>query len=62
MPDNDWDRAGWRIGQRVRRKNTNEPGTVVGTDGVVKVKWDAGRTSYFRHGEQANVELQPIEQ
>jgi hypothetical protein len=51
------DRATWRVGQRVSRKTTKELGTVVGRNGSIKVKWDAGRTSYFRHGEEANVKL-----
>jgi hypothetical protein len=37
-------------GQRVSRKDTEEHGTVVEADGHVNVKWDGGRTSYFRRG------------
>jgi hypothetical protein len=33
--------AAWRIGQRVSRKNTKELGTIVVTDGTIKVKWDS---------------------
>lgn len=51
-------RATWRVGQRVGRKDTDQLGTVIEVDGEIKVKWDDGRTSYYRHGEQANVELQ----
>jgi hypothetical protein len=51
------DRATWHVGQRVVRKNTQELGTVVEHNGSIKVKWDAGRTSYFRHSETANVKL-----
>ncbi len=51
-------RITWQVGQRVQRKNTNELGTVVSVDGQVKVKWDGGRTSYFRHAERANVQLE----
>jgi hypothetical protein len=52
-------RATWHVGQRVSRKNTRELGTVIANNGngSMKVKWDAGRTSYFRHGEAANVKL-----
>jgi hypothetical protein len=37
------DRATWRVGQRVIRKNTEELGTVVEIDGSIKVKWDLGK-------------------
>ena len=56
----DQKRDGWRVGQRVARKDTRECGTVTETDGNVKVKWDGGRTSYFRHGDTANVQLEKI--
>ena len=52
-------RATWRIGQRVARKDTKELGTVTETDDEIKVKWDSGKTSYYRHGAAANVELEP---
>jgi hypothetical protein len=46
------------VGQRVARKNSDELGTVVEVDGgTVKVKWDRGRTSYYRPAEPANVKL-----
>jgi hypothetical protein len=44
-----------RAGQRVSRKTTDELGTIVEADGEIKVKWDSGRTSYFRRGQAANV-------
>jgi hypothetical protein len=53
----DLDRSRWLTGQRVLRKSTDELGTVVETNGSIKVKWDSGRTSYFRHGEPGNVEM-----
>jgi len=53
----DRDRTTWHVGQRVARKNTQELGTVVEHNGSMKVKWDGGRTSYFRHSENANVKL-----
>jgi len=51
------DRDTWRIGQRVSRIDSEDLGTVVQTNGSIKVKWDAGSTSYFRHGEPANIKL-----
>jgi hypothetical protein len=50
-------RATWQVGQRVSRKNTEELGTVIEINGSIKVKWDGGRISYFRHGDQANIQL-----
>jgi hypothetical protein len=46
-----------RAGQRVGRQGSDEQGTVVEADGSVKVKWDGGRTSYFRRDRAANVKL-----
>jgi hypothetical protein len=54
-------RATWPVGQRVSRKDTQELGTVIKINGSIKVKWDGGRTSYFRHGTQANIQLPPEE-
>ena len=54
------DHAVWRVGQRVSRKDGDELGVVddVDVDGdVFKVKWDRGRTSYFRPDMPANVKL-----
>jgi len=53
-------RAAWRVGQRVWRKDTQELGTVIENNGSIKVKWDAGRTSYFRHSESANIKLKVV--
>ena len=50
-------RAMRRVGQRVSRKETEELGTIIEIDGKIKMKWDGGRTSHFRHGDAANVEL-----
>lgn len=52
-------RSTWRVGQRVQRKNSAELGIVAEADGQIKVKWDSGSTSYFRHGKEANVQLEP---
>jgi hypothetical protein len=52
------DRSIWKVGQRVSRKNSDELGLVVQlVRGVVKVKWDRGRTSYYRPDMPANVKL-----
>jgi hypothetical protein len=50
------DSTTWRVGQRVSRKESNGLGTVVEADGKVKVKWDDGKTSYYRRGVPANVQ------
>jgi hypothetical protein len=34
---------------RATRKGTDELGTVVEWDGEIKVKWDDGKTSYYRN-------------
>ena len=51
------DRVLWPLGLRVSRKDTNELGTVVEHDGEIKVKWDDGKTSDYRHGKEANSQL-----
>jgi hypothetical protein len=53
------DRSNWKIGQRVARKDGVELGVVVNVDRrrVVKVKWERGRTSYYRPDVPANVKL-----
>jgi hypothetical protein len=53
------DRSGWQIGQRVARKDSNELVVIADIDGagVVKVKWDRGKTSYYRPSELGNVKL-----
>jgi hypothetical protein len=51
------DRSAWQVGQRVSRKDGEALGTVLETNGSIKVKWDTGQTSYFRHGQPANVQL-----
>ena len=57
MPRTKPDAAELRTGQRVSRKDTGELGTVVEADGEVKVKWDSGRTSYYRRKKPAKIEL-----
>jgi hypothetical protein len=49
-----------QLGQRVIRKDSPEGGTVVETTGTqIKVKWDRGRTSYYRRGAEGNVLAAP---
>lgn len=57
QPQLELDAAALRVGQRVSRKTTDEHGTVTGAAGLVKVKWDGGRTSYFVRGKPAHVRL-----
>jgi len=54
-------RTSWPVGLRVARKDTQELGTVVEHNNEIKVKWDDGKTSYYRHGQEANVELRAAE-
>jgi hypothetical protein len=49
------DRTTWKVGQRVSRKDTEELGIVTKVNGSIKVEWDGGRTSYFRHGKPGNI-------
>ena len=55
----DDDSPTWRVGQRVTRKNGDEPGTVVSVADKIKVKWDGGATSYFGLRRLVNVRLVP---
>jgi hypothetical protein len=42
----------WKVGQRVARPSSNEFGTVVEiTRDQMKIKWDSGATSDYRHVE-----------
>jgi hypothetical protein len=49
----------WRVGQRVKRKDSDEQGTVLSVSEQIKVKWDSGATSYFTSSEPMNVRLIP---
>ena len=49
----------WRVGARVFRDHTDVSGTIVEMTGHVKVKWDSGRTSYYRPGTLSAVRLKP---
>ena len=42
---------------RVRRMTSAALGTIVEVDGRIKIKWDSGRTSYFKRGARSNVKL-----
>ncbi|MBR1157171.1 hypothetical protein [Bradyrhizobium sp. JYMT SZCCT0428] len=46
-----------QVGQRVAREDSGEIGTIVEVDGEIKVKWDSGRTSYYRRKKPAKIEL-----
>ncbi|MGE9008167.1 hypothetical protein ACO2JO_06270 [Leptospira interrogans] len=46
-----------QVGQRVAREDSGEQGTIVEADGEIKVKWDSGRTSYYRRKKPAKIEL-----
>jgi hypothetical protein len=53
--------TGWRVDQRVAREDSDELGTVVeAPDGALKVRWDGGRTSYFKRYKPSNVRLMNI--
>ena len=47
---------------RVSRKDGRELGTVIKINGKIKVKWDSGQTSYYRHGDRANIRLGKLPQ
>jgi hypothetical protein len=51
------DSTTWQVGRRVSRKNSDELGTIVEANGNIKVKWDGGKTSYYRRGLPGNVKL-----
>jgi hypothetical protein len=54
------DRANWRVGQRVSRTDSQELGVVIEARRTIKVKWDSGRTSYYRPDAPANVRLKEL--
>jgi hypothetical protein len=39
------------------RKDSEKLGIVTEINGTIKIEWDGGRTSYFRHGERGNIKL-----
>ena len=53
--------SGWtadRLDRRyVARTDAQEFGTIIHTDGGIKVKWDSGQTSYFGRDKPSNVKL-----
>jgi len=53
------DRATWQVGQRYRG-STVRTLAAWSDQRAIKVRWDAGRTSYFRHGKSANVKLEQV--
>jgi hypothetical protein len=50
-------RSDWRVGERERRKDTNDQGTIAETNNKIKIKWDSGATSYFEREKPGNVRL-----
>jgi hypothetical protein len=50
-------RVGWRVGDRVRRQDTNVTGSIIENGAWLKVKWDDGATSYYRAHKAANIKL-----
>jgi hypothetical protein len=64
LPDNldigfAFDLSHLRVGAQVVRKRRDELGTVVEMTGYMKVKWDDGKTSYYRPGSGYNIRLKP---
>lgn len=56
--DGPTDRPNWCVGQPVARFDSDEEGIVVEANEVaIKVKWQSGATSYYRHGKPCNVQL-----
>ena len=49
----------WQVGQRVRRDDRKEQGTIIEANGTIKARWDGGGTSYFKRGKPGNVQLVP---
>jgi hypothetical protein len=47
--------ARWRVGQRITRIKPEAIGTVVEVDGLLKVKWDTGATSYYSLNQSGNI-------
>ncbi len=48
-------KTAWLPGQRVSRTDTDDLGTVIESDGDIKVKWDNGQTSYFERHMPSNL-------
>jgi hypothetical protein len=53
------DLSHFRVGAQVARRRKDELGTVVEMTGYLKVKWDDGKTSYYRPGSGYNIRLRP---
>lgn len=51
-------RPNWRVGQRVSRFDADEHGVVIEADDKsVKIRWESGATSVFRHGKPGDVQF-----
>jgi hypothetical protein len=48
-----------RVGAKVARRHKDELGTVIEMTGYLKVKWDDGKTSYYRPRSGYNIRLRP---
>jgi hypothetical protein len=53
-------RKTWPVGQRVTRKTSDAEGTVADTANPIKVSWDDGATSYYRHSTDADVKAREL--
>jgi hypothetical protein len=52
------DRTGWKVGLRVARGDSDELGIIVEMDrGFFKVRWDQGKSSYYRPDVPGDVKL-----
>lgn len=47
----------WKVGKRVVRPDGSDHGVIVEVTDQIKVRWDAGRTNYFKFHETGNVQL-----
>jgi len=56
--ERNWIPASWHAGVRVTRVGSEESGTIVEADGAIKVRWDSGRTSYYRRKVPANIRIE----
>ena len=51
-----------RVGAQVVRRRRDELGTIVEMTGYLKVKWNDGKTSYYRPRTGYNIRLKPPSQ
>jgi hypothetical protein len=53
------DRDRWRVGVRVSRGDGSASGTIIEADGELKIRWDSGRTSYYRRKVPTDIRAIP---